>query len=535
MCNTGQWIASSCTAPQCPIANCTDADGDGYAGTGTGANCKAVCDGKDNDCDGKIDVDSTGKPVTQFCSIQCKDGSQQAGKKSCDINTGKLGPCVTTGSCPVCEDSDKDGYGVNGAADCRVPGVKDCDDKDSSRRPDGVEICDGKDNDCDGKVDNQKGTNNSITKNCTISPCGNPGTIKCTAGKWETTCTGQACVTCGDGTCSSPTENCSTCPADCSCPGDKYCKTSLSPPACISKCGNKWIDPGETCTNCPQDIHCPTGRICQNHFCVPVGVCGDGNCDNHETCGTCASDCKCSSGYSCQAGTCVQTGGGCSSCTSNQVCYNNQCCTPSCSSLSCGNNGCGGTCQCPSGYQCDGQGRCQKACTCNGKQCGPDSCNNGSCGTCPSNQTCNSSGQCVSTCNCSSKQYCDNGSCKDIFTLNKTTNSCYTKSGTTICLKLRYNGGTSFTATVTKTSSWSGNQIKLMIYNPERFFCCSQCNNDFSSSTITPTGTASITKSLNISCMKIGETMPVHAEILSPPSCTSCSYHSGVLRITRNK
>ena len=54
----------------------------------------------------------------------------------------------------TCRDDDGDGYGVQGASAC--PGgvaSLDCNDQDPTMRPGGVDSCDGRDNDCDGRVD----------------------------------------------------------------------------------------------------------------------------------------------------------------------------------------------------------------------------------------------------------------------------------------------------------------------------------------------------------------------------------------------
>jgi hypothetical protein len=53
-------------------------------------------------------------------------------------------------------DADGDGYGVAGASACSAgqPDMFDCDDGNAGIHPGGLmDVCDGKDNDCDGIVD----------------------------------------------------------------------------------------------------------------------------------------------------------------------------------------------------------------------------------------------------------------------------------------------------------------------------------------------------------------------------------------------
>jgi hypothetical protein len=113
-----------------------DNDGDGFAAC---AECDdgdatvnptavEVCDGRDNDCDGLVDDDDD----------------------SLDASTG-----VT-----VYADLDFDGYGdpaspaqVCAAGPGWVADATDCDDLDRDVHPDAVEVCNGRDDDCDGLVD----------------------------------------------------------------------------------------------------------------------------------------------------------------------------------------------------------------------------------------------------------------------------------------------------------------------------------------------------------------------------------------------
>jgi hypothetical protein len=81
-----------------------------------------VCDGLDNDCDGDIDED--GDPIEWF---EDADGD----------GWGNPDEMVEACSPPV-------GY---------VATSEDCDDTDANISPDGEEVCDGVDNDCDGDVD----------------------------------------------------------------------------------------------------------------------------------------------------------------------------------------------------------------------------------------------------------------------------------------------------------------------------------------------------------------------------------------------
>ena len=101
----------------------TEAEGDcDDAQAAVGAGFTEVCDGLDNDCDRRIDEDDAADAVTWY------------------------------------QDLDGDGFGFGERAACSAPRGfvatgGDCNDQDASIHPDAAEVCDDRDNDCDGTVD----------------------------------------------------------------------------------------------------------------------------------------------------------------------------------------------------------------------------------------------------------------------------------------------------------------------------------------------------------------------------------------------
>ena len=105
------------------VADATDCD-DGNATVNPAGS--EICDGLDNDCDGLLDLEdpsNSGMATWYVDSDGDGFGSEAATQSAC---------------------SAPDGY---------VDNADDCDDGNQLIHPDGTEICDGVDNNCDARVD----------------------------------------------------------------------------------------------------------------------------------------------------------------------------------------------------------------------------------------------------------------------------------------------------------------------------------------------------------------------------------------------
>ncbi len=343
-----------------------------------------VCNNKDDNCNGSIDEN-----LKRTCQGACGSGEQVCSK-------GSWGAC-------------------------------------SSPPTKGVEVCNGKDDDCDGTTDE------GLFKDCPKSgPCGKLAKVKCVNGKWgsclggkvpteicngkDDNCDGnideglsRACTTkCGKGTQACIQGDWSTCtapqPSPELCDGvDNNCDGIIDNGAsCSGKCVG-----GVCYRKCTQE--CPQGFVCSNNLCI-AKVCRPA-CKADATClyGYCVpKDCrkpngKCASGQLCDnSGQCVKNPCLGVKCGAGLYCKNGQC-RVSCEKVSCptGQNCQNGKCtpdpcaatKCPSSQICF-EGRCfpktcpAKACssglTCLKGACVIDRCKNL---TCPTGQTC-SSGEC---------------------------------------------------------------------------------------------------------------------------------------------
>jgi hypothetical protein len=382
-----------------------------------------ACDGMDNNCSGVID-DVEGGCVCEMGDLQsCYGGPSGTvyvgaclpGTQTCGVD-GRFGPCMgeVRPAPETClnlgEDTDCDGEVGN------VPGLGDpCVDEQAlgvcrrgtvlcngGEAPECVtpepspEVCDGRDNNCNGVVDDGFDLLND-PENC--GECGN------VCGTGLTCCRGQcmnlqtsddACGACGNacgsgrtccaGACVDVQRNslhCGECGSSCGSSQiccDARCTDTRSDPdhcgACGQVCGSgqdccdgDCASPASsTCADCP--MTCPSGTECCGNVCVdtdtdsshcgdcgaPCGtgeICCDGDCVSQSTpdhCGQCGR--TCGDGQRCCGGACVdEDEANCGEC--GEVCDSTErCCEGECTSIltedDCG--ACGEVC--PDGQHC---------------------------------------------------------------------------------------------------------------------------------------------------------------------------------------
>ncbi len=177
-CDDGAGICQSCAC-----VSCTDNDGDTY-----GDGCSAGTDCDDNDENvhysqmGYINMDDDlsgleGSSLGEFCcagvaqgpctfesqttpfpsneNLDCDDTDNTVYSGATELCDLKDNDCdgQTDEGCSPCIDNDNDGYGNPGDASCTNGAQEDCNDNNLTINPGAEEICDSVDNDCDDEID----------------------------------------------------------------------------------------------------------------------------------------------------------------------------------------------------------------------------------------------------------------------------------------------------------------------------------------------------------------------------------------------
>jgi MYXO-CTERM domain-containing protein len=350
-------------------------------GTGTVCNAGAttvgeeVCDGDDNDCDGLIDeapLPGVGVPCGTPVG-ECRQGTTmcQNGRLTCS----SVGPTeeVCDGLDNNCNGSVDENLPMTGM-ECRPPGLPPgpilgeckpgrsiCTGAGGWVCQGGVgpspEVCDGKDNNCDGIIDTGSmcPPGASCVNGECAPPCGQSETGRCQP---DRVCVNEVCIR----------KECAEKP----CAAGEVCNAEGK---CVDPCAGVTCPMGTTCerglcADCHTRRNCAAGTLCRVHECEP-DPCYNVSCAVGSYCraGTCVKACPatCGTGQRCQDGACV--GDPCTTVT----CGVNDYCDPN--DGMCKPSGCSAGIQCMLGMVCvRSTGRCELN-PCGVTRCQPgDSC-----------------------------------------------------------------------------------------------------------------------------------------------------------------
>ena len=185
-CTTGETRSCGSDIGRCQVGTQTCSAGAWGACAGsTGPTAEECGNNIDDDCDGQTDEDCE-LPEPQQITPPAQQTQPTQPTTPTQPERPKGEPLLPT---RPCIDNDNDGYGI----DCKAG--QDCDDTDPENHFNNAEVCDGKDNNCDNRVDE------ALTRACGTSRgiC-REGQERCQNGEW-TGCTAtkpEAQETCGN-------------------------------------------------------------------------------------------------------------------------------------------------------------------------------------------------------------------------------------------------------------------------------------------------------------------------------------------------
>lgn len=266
--------------------DCNDKDKTIYPRYNNNPAATEICDGKDNDCNGTIDdIADLGKA----CTDTTRKGECQAGTWAC-VNKVKTCKQTTTSS---------------------------------------PEVCDGKDNNCDGMIDNGINCSETVSEPAqepaaepTQEPVSEPvqpqevttqdgGTTDASTPESTTDTNTTTDSDPGDST-TADTSSSDTCD-NVTCNAGEFCRAGK----CYKSCGCTKCDKGKSCNDgvCVDDscggVTCATGKVCE----ASSGQCINDPCDGV----------NCNSGDICIEGSCQKDPCANVKCYNNQSCYRGQC------------------------------------------------------------------------------------------------------------------------------------------------------------------------------------------------------------------